>query len=88
MAKATIYHNPRCTKSRQAVKLLEEKKEDFDVVLYLEDSLTHVQLSEIIDQLGIQPQDLLRKWEAVFKEKFKGKDLSDSDWIQAMIDHP
>jgi len=49
---------------------------------------TFNELKTIIGQLGITPQQLLRKGEAIFKEQFKGKTLSDDEWIQAMIDHP
>lgn len=88
MAEFQIYHNPRCTKSRQALKLLDEKGQDYEVILYLEDVPSFDQLKNVISQLGIKPYELLRRGEAIFKEKYKGKELSDDEWIQAMIEHP
>ena len=88
MAQTIIYHNPRCTKSRQSLQLLEEKGEDVRVIPYLTDIPTKEELSKIIEMLGITPYDLLRREEAIFKENFKGKELSDQGWVQAMIDYP
>jgi arsenate reductase len=83
-----IYHNPRCTKSRQGVAFLEEKGLDFEIVKYLEDSFTVETLSITIKELGIKPIDLIRKNEAIWKSDFKGKELSDAEIIQAMVDFP
>ncbi|WP_103068017.1 arsenate reductase (glutaredoxin) [Aquimarina sediminis] len=84
----TIYHNPRCTKSRETLAILEEKNEDITIVKYLETPLTEQKLREIISLLGIPPIDLVRKNEAVWKEKFKTKKLSDDEIIKAMSEHP
>lgn len=67
---------------------MEEKGENPEVILYLETPPTKEELKEILELLNMKPYDLLRRGEAIFKEKFKGADLSDDDWIQAMIDHP
>ena len=83
-----IYHNPRCTKSRQTLKLIQDAGKDVEIVEYLNTPPTFNELKAIIGQLGISPEQLLRKGEAIFKEQFKGKTLSDDEWIQAMIDHP
>lgn len=84
----TIYHNPRCTKSRQGVALLKEKDVNFEVIKYLEDPITEKELKDIIKKLGITPMALVRKNEAIWKSNFKGKDLSDKDIIKAMISNP
>lgn len=84
----TIYHNNRCTKSRQGLALLEESGKDFDVVKYLENVPTENELKKIIDLLGISPIELVRKNEAVWKENFKDKDLSDAEIISAMVKNP
>ena len=81
-----IYHNPRCRKSRETLGLLEGR--DVEIVEYLKDTPTFEELKSIISLLGISPADLLRKGETEFKENFKGKSLSDNEWIQAMIDFP
>lgn len=84
----TIYHNPRCTKSRQALALLEEKGQDFVVKEYLNHPPTKEELTQVIELLGIKPHDLIRRGESIYKESFKGKDLTDDQWIDAMLDHP
>lgn len=83
-----IYHNPRCTKSREGLELLEKSGKDFEVIKYLEDIPTKKELKEIIGLLGIEPEQLVRKNEAIWKENFKGKTLSDSQIIDAMIANP
>lgn len=83
-----IYHNPRCSKSRLGVAFLEEKKIDFEVVKYLSEPLSFDELKEIITQLEISPIALVRKNEAIWKSDFKGKELSDTQIIQAMIENP
>lgn len=84
----TIYHNPRCTKSRQGLEVLEKSGKKFQIVKYLEDLPTEKELTEIISLLGIKPIDLVRKNEIVWKENYKGKTLSDKDIIKAMIENP
>ncbi len=84
----TIYHNPRCSKSRQTLQLLEEKGEDLTIVKYLEEVPTKKELSEIIQLLGISPMELIRKGETVWKEQYKGKDLNDNQLMDAMISYP
>jgi arsenate reductase len=84
----TIYHNPRCSKSRQGLELLKTANTDFEVVTYLENIPTEKELKTIISKLGINPIDLVRTNEAIWKENYKGKTLSDSDIISAMVEHP
>lgn len=83
-----IYHNPRCGKSRNTLKLLEEKGESIEIVEYLKDHPSKDQLTDIIKMLGIAPLELIRKGQSIFKEHYKGKDLSDNEWIDAMIENP
>ena len=84
----TIYHNPRCSKSRQGLQLLEESGKEFEVVKYLEITPTEKELADIIYLLGIKPIELVRKNEAIWKENYKGKELSDQEIIKAMIQSP
>lgn len=86
--KIKIYHNPRCSKSRQVLHLLEESAADFEVVEYLKKIPTVEELTGIIKKLGINPIDLVRRGEEVFKTNFKGKTLSDTEWIEAMVANP
>ena len=83
-----IYHNPRCSKSRQTLALLQENGVEPDVVLYLDNIMTADELRGLLSKLGISPMQLVRKVEAVWKEKYKGKALSDDQVIEAMIANP
>ena len=83
-----IYHNPRCRKSRETLQLLQEKGQEPEIILYLETPPTKKELKDILSKLGIKPIQLVRKGEPVYKEKFKGKELTDEQWIEAMIAFP
>jgi arsenate reductase len=83
-----IYHNPRCSKSREGLALLENSGVEFEVVEYLKDLPTKAELTVIVRKLGIPAEKLVRKSEDAFKENYKDQKLSDEQWIQAMIEHP
>lgn len=83
-----IYHNNRCSKSRCGLELLENSGKEFEIVKYLEDIPTVEELTSIIEKLQINPIDLVRKNEAIWKENFKGKEMSDKEIISAMTQHP
>jgi arsenate reductase len=83
-----IYHNPRCSKSRQGLALLEESSKDFEVIKYLENVPTITELEDIIAKLGIKPLDLVRENEAIWKSDYKGKSLTDKQIVEAMIAYP
>lgn len=83
-----IYHNPRCSKSRQTLQLINEADKNVEIVEYLNTPPTAEELKYVIDLLGITPEQLLRKGEAIFKEKYKGKSYTDKQWIDIMIEHP
>lgn len=83
-----IYHNPRCRKSREALEILETSGKDFEVIKYLENVPTQSEIKKIIEQLGIEPIDLVRKNEAIWKEKFKSSSLSNNEIIKAMHTFP
>ncbi len=83
-----IYHNPRCSKSRQTLQLIKDAGIEPEIIEYLNDIPSKEELKSVIELLGIKPYDLLRKGEADFKENYKGKDLSDDQWIDAMIEYP
>lgn len=83
-----IYHNPRCTKSRQGIALLEENNKEFEIIKYLENIPTKEELTNIISLLHIEPIALVRKTEKIWKENYKGKELSNIDIINAMIENP
>ena len=83
-----IYHNPRCRKSREGLAILQESGKEFDVVEYLKDVPTAEGLARIINKLGIAPIELVRKNEAIWKEEFKGKELNDTEIVDAMVLYP
>lgn len=83
-----IYHNVRCSKSRDSYNLLTEKGIDFETIEYLKTPLTKEELTDILVKLNIPAQDLIRKGEKEFKEHFKGKELTEEQWIDAMLDFP
>jgi len=83
-----IYHNNRCSKSRCGLQILEDSGKEFQVVKYLEDIPTREELKSIIKLLGISPIDLVRKNEAIWKEHYKGKNLTDNEIIDAMASNP
>ncbi|MCB0221163.1 MAG: arsenate reductase (glutaredoxin) [Chrysiogenetes bacterium] len=68
MAKITIYHNPRCSKSRQTLALLEDAGASIEVVEYLQTPPSASELAEIVKMLGVAPMEIVRKKEAEFKE--------------------
>ena len=84
----TIYHNPRCGASREALKILHERGGEVRVVEYLKSCPSRGELSELIEKLCIKAEDLVRKKEPVFKEKYAGKKLTEAQWIAAMVNDP
>jgi len=84
----TIYHNPRCSKSRQCLAILEDSKEEITIVKYLDTPFTENQLTDVLTLLSIKPIELIRKNEAIWKQDFKDKKLSDKELIKIMCDHP
>jgi len=83
-----IYHNPRCRKSREGLALLQASGKEFEVVKYLEDVPTKEELRQVLDYLSISPENLVRKNEIIWKEQYKGKNLSDEEIINALIQYP
>lgn len=84
-----LLHNPRCSKSRQALQLLEEQGVAVEVRKYLEQPLSYEEIQQLLQQLQKSPRDLLRKGETAYKElNLADSSLSDEQLIQAMVDHP
>lgn len=83
-----IYHNNRCSKSRSAVCVLEESGKPFEIINYLQQAPTIDDLKSILKKLNIKPHDLIRTGEDIYKENYKGKNLSDDEWMAAMIENP
>ena len=83
-----IYHNPRCRKSREGIKYLESKKINFEVIDYIKNNLSSEQIRNILKKLQLKPIELVRKNEAIWKEKYKGKDFTDEQLIKIMSNEP
>lgn len=83
-----IYHNNRCSKSRDSYNLLTDKGLDFETIEYLKTPLNKKDIKALLNKLGIPAADLIRKSEATYKEEFKGKELSEAKWIEAMVKYP
>lgn len=83
-----IYHNPRCSKSRQTLAIIEEHNQAHEVIKYLEVPPSKDELKSILGKLGLNAFDIVRKGEAIYKEKFKGKELTEEEWIEAMVTYP
>lgn len=85
----TIYHNPRCSKSRKTLQLLRDNDVEPTIVEYLSTPPNTEELSRILDLLKLEPRDLMRKNEAEYKTAgFDNSELSGEQLIQGMVDHP
>lgn len=86
---SVIYHNPRCSKSRQTLELVRQKTNDIDVIEYLKTPPTVAELKAVIDMLGISARELLRTKEAEYKTSgLDDKSLSDKQVIELMVSNP
>ena len=83
-----IYHNPRCSKSRQTLILLQEQGIEPVIIEYLKTPPSQTELDALLTKLGKEPVELMRKGEEEFKEHFKGKELSRAEAISLMVAHP
>jgi len=83
-----IYYNPRCSKCRESLKLIEGKGKTAEIVDYLNHPPSVETLKNIVKILGISASELVRKGETIYSEKYKGKNLSEDEWLVAMSQHP
>jgi len=89
MSKYKIFHNPRCSKSRQTLQILEEHDCEVEVILYLETAIDESVLVDILMKMSLSPRDLLRKGEQEFKDNnLKNSNYSDQEIIKFMIQYP
>jgi arsenate reductase len=89
MSKVTLYHNPRCSKSRQTLGLLQERGVEAEIIEYLETPPDAAQLEDILQRLGMEPRQLLRSGEPEYRELgLDNTDLSRAQLVQAMVAHP
>ena len=83
-----IYHNPRCRKSREGIKYLKIKKINFEVIDYIKNNLSSEQIRNILKKLQLKPIEIVRKNEAIWKEKYKGKEFTDDQLIEILSNEP
>jgi len=88
MSTVTIWHNPRCGKSRDGVKLLEEKGVEAEVVKYLDTPPTKEELTEVLKMIGISPRELMRTKETIYKELNLKEETDEEKLIEAMVANP
>lgn len=83
-----IYYNPRCSKCRAALALIEERGYNAEVVEYLKTPPSKEELRSLLKKLGMQPVEIVRKGEDIFKEQYAHRTLSAEEWLDALVTHP
>ncbi len=83
-----IYHNPRCRKSRETLKLLREHGIEPEIVEYLKHPPSEAELEHLLGLLGLEPEELMRKGEPEYRELVRGRDLDRQAMIRIMVQHP
>ncbi|MEI7981039.1 MAG: ArsC/Spx/MgsR family protein [Bacteroidota bacterium] len=83
-----IYHNPRCKKSRAGVLYLQEHAKDFEIIEYMRKPLTEKELEILLIKLNKKPLEIVRIQEEYYKQKLKGKNFEDHEWIKILIQNP
>ena len=84
----TIYHNPRCKKSRAGLQYIQERTNDFEVIEYLKNPISEELFKNLLMKLNLRPQDMVRTQEAIYKTDFKGKNFTDDEWVTIMTENP
>lgn len=84
----TIYHNPRCQTSRNVLAILKEKRLNVEIIEYLKTPPTEGELQRLLDLLGMKPETIVRKREALYREQYKNKNLTDSEWLEILANNP
>mgnify|MGYP001040829248 CR=1 FL=1 len=86
--KYTVYHNPRCKKSRAGLQYVQERTNDVKVIEYLKNPLTEKEFETLLMKLNKKPHEMVRTQEAVYKSDYKGKNFNDHEWIKIMVENP
>ena len=84
----TIYHNPRCSKSRDALAIIKEQGIEPNIIEYLKTPPTKEELRSILKKLGMKPEQLVRKGEDIYKDQFAGKSFNDGQWLDMLAKNP
>ncbi|MCT3759219.1 arsenate reductase (glutaredoxin) [Elizabethkingia anophelis] len=83
-----ILHNSRCSKSREALQYLENQNIDFELINIIQNPLNKQEVVSVLQKLGMKAEDLVRKSDALFKEKYAGHELDEDAWINVLVDNP
>ncbi|MBS0369894.1 MAG: arsenate reductase (glutaredoxin) [Proteobacteria bacterium] len=83
-----VYHNARCSKSRSACTLLQEKGVALEIVEYLKTPPSRAELAELVRKLGVPAESIVRTGEDIYKSDYKGRALSEDEWLDALVAHP
>ena len=84
----TIYHNNRCSKSREGLEIIEQSGKEFQIREYLKDPLNEAEIGSLLKKLEMEPVQLIRQNEKLWKEKYKGKDFTPKELIKILADTP
>jgi len=83
-----IYHNPRCRKSRETLEIIRSRGYEPEIIEYLKNPPTVNELKNLLDKMNMKPEEILRKGEDLFKSKFRGKKLTDEEWLKVLVNYP
>lgn len=83
-----IYHNPRCTKSRECLKFIEEKGFEIEIIDYMKNGISAKEIKEFLAKSGLAVTDIIRTNEDLYKLEYKGKEFSEDEWIQILVENP
>lgn len=83
-----IYHNARCSKSRETLKMLRDKGIEPKIIAYLKDTPTAEELKLVLSKLHLNPEDIIRKNEQIFKDRFKDMNFNADEWVDILVENP
>ncbi len=84
----TVYHNPRCKKSRAGLEYVKSKSNEVEVVEYLKEPFTEDGFKKLLMKLNKKPIEMVRTQEAIYKSDFKGKNFTDEEWVKIILENP
>lgn len=83
-----IYHNPKCSKSREGLKLVQESGKEFEIRDYIKEGISVEELKSVLSKLRLQPIDIVRTKETLWKENYKDKTLNDDEILSILVENP
>ncbi len=86
--RTTVYHNPRCRKSRAGLEWVKTQTSDIEIVDYIGNGISPTVLKKLTQQLNLKITDLIRTQEDIYKKQLKGKNFSDEEWLQIISENP